>query len=350
MLEINEIFGLNLDSDPCVERLAVPAAGTGGSRVYILGASHMRRLAATLLQKNLEVKDLSSPGWTPSPESIRSVAAYLREQVPTTSDTLVVDIWSNSACMGTDEIGTPCRAQRGSTDGKFHICGQLQAAPKTIFKHLLQETLPVIGAAGGASIILVAPFPRYVMRKCCDSEAHITNWGTAGFFDELRETVVLSKSAVAAAGMDGKCTVIDLLDVLGGADAPLDGLMTAEGRRVWQDTDPVHLTEDGYAAVADYIADLAAAENGPGPSKRPRLTSVVPGVAAAGHGHRGNVRPSLWVAGEAERGRGRGARSRGGPAGPGRGSAFIRGSYVSGRFPQRGGPAGRRSFRGRRFF
>ena len=46
---------------------------------------------------------------------------------------------------------------------------------------------------------------------------------------------------------------------------------------LWEDGDPVHLTESGYRLVAAAInAELSDGTNEGGPRKRPRLESVVP--------------------------------------------------------------------------
>jgi hypothetical protein len=235
-------------------------------------------------------------------------------------------------------------------DGKYHLKGQLQAAPKTAFNFLLKSAVPVIEAAGLAGVVIVAPIPRYVKAGCCGGGDHITNQGEDGFYDELRGAAANAAASVAAAGLSGKCNFIDCITLMGGADADIRGMVTAAGRPVWTEQDPVHMTADGYKELAAAITEMGGANDaGHGAAKRQRLESVIPGLASiGGRGLRGNIRPPQWVAGAADRGGGgRGTRSRGSYSGGGSGPARSRG-LVRGRFS--GARATRRAYWGRRSY
>jgi hypothetical protein len=320
--EINESFGLSLDTEPDCTRSVPPIAGHGDNRLILVGASHMVKVAAVLCSKGTVVKDLCSLGWIPTQESLNQAAAYITELSMGSGDTLVMDLWSNSAHMGTDEMGIPSRAQKSPADGHYHVLGELQAAPKTMFSLILSMAKGVMDAAGGSTIILVAPLPRYILSKCCDKSEHISNWGSEQFFSELSVAVKSAISAVAAAGMADKVSFLDYMSHLGAVDAPIHGLTTRAGKQVWQERDPVHVTHWAYEELAAAILEVATERGGPFPTSRVRLESVVPGHAShGGRGIRGNIRPPLWVAGASERGV-RGGRGR--PRGP-RGGGTIRG-------------------------
>ncbi len=51
----------------------------------------------------------------------------------TKSDTVVMDLLSNTAYLGTNEDGVPLSAQRPG-DGTYHIIGTLTTAPPTTIK------------------------------------------------------------------------------------------------------------------------------------------------------------------------------------------------------------------------
>ena len=131
-------------------------------------------------------------------------ANCVAELSPDCGDLVILDIWSNSAFLGTDELGLPLRAVRDSSDGRYHVLGPLQVAPRTVFQKILDDARPVLDAAGEARIILVAPFPRYISGKCCADPSHITNFGADGYryeFEGLRDRV---ESVLAESGVGGR--------------------------------------------------------------------------------------------------------------------------------------------------
>jgi hypothetical protein len=350
--EINETNGLKLDPDPNFDRGTEPITANGKNRTVILGASHMHRVAAVVAAGSGQVLDLTAPGWTPSKESFMVAANCVAELSPDCGDLVILDIWSNSAFLGTDELGLPLRAVRDSSDGRYHVLGPLQAAPRTVFQKILDDARPVLDAAGEARIILVAPFPRYISGKCCADPSHITNFGADGYryeFEGLRDRVesVLAESGVGGGGIG----LFHLSDAWQNADWSYSDLRTDSGGPVWRQDDPVHLTADAYHEVASALLLLRGGDCEP-LAKRRRLESVVTGQR--GLTTRGKaIRPMPWVAGleTGNGGRGRGwAAAVGG--GRGRGSSQSpwfasgqRGSiWRSGRgraFRTRGGRRGR---------
>ncbi len=139
LTELNDIYGLKLDTDPDLSRNTSHNAGNSHGRVILVGGSHMARLAEALQQGGSETRHVGSPGWVATRDSLADAAGQLANLRPTQTDIIVMDIWSNSAYMGTDEFGLPLRAQKSSVDFKYHILGNLQAAPKTLFDKIMQD-------------------------------------------------------------------------------------------------------------------------------------------------------------------------------------------------------------------
>jgi len=135
--EINEVYGLGLDTNPDLSRDSDPHIGTDTGSVVTIGASHMRRTAEALKRANVPVQDLSSPGWKPDMESVEAIAEAVRALNLTSRDSIIIDAWSNSAYLGTDENGFPVKASRSQVDGRYHIEGDLQIAPLGVFKKIL---------------------------------------------------------------------------------------------------------------------------------------------------------------------------------------------------------------------
>jgi hypothetical protein len=270
---------------------------TDSGRVVLVGASHMSRTAAAVAAAGGDVIDASSPGWTPSKESCKKLANFVKNLSLKECDTLLIDIWSNMAFMGTDEYGIPSRASKSG--GRYHIIGSLQAAPRTVFQNGLNEVGPVLDAAGTAAIVLMEPIPRYIVGKCCSEPTHVSNYGSSDYEGEFHRAADTAESV--AATLDSDYSMLRLSDLFTGIESSLSGLQTAEGGPLWTAQDPVHMTPAAYSELgAAIVASYGGCEVGR-PSKRPRLESIVPAHprGRGGCGFRGNVTPPAWVIGMA---------------------------------------------------
>ena len=112
--EINGTFGLGLDGEVSLSRDTDPVLATGTGRLILVGASHVKRIAKELINTGSQVVDLSVPGWVPGPTSVAAIKEKLSAAKPGKQDTVLVDLLSNSAFMGTDDQGLPTRPVRHS--------------------------------------------------------------------------------------------------------------------------------------------------------------------------------------------------------------------------------------------
>ena len=99
-------------------------------------------------------------------------------------DAVIVDIFSSTALMGSDEMGMPVPAFQ-TEPGRYHITGCLEIAPEGVLKKRFGAVRPVLEAAGEAVKVCLLPIPRYVKRPCCKEDGHITNFMEADFEDIL---------------------------------------------------------------------------------------------------------------------------------------------------------------------
>jgi hypothetical protein len=333
--ELNDIYGLNLDPNPDTGRLADPTHQHDLNRTVLIGASHMTRIKGELEAAGFTVHGHCIPGWTPTKESANEIAKFCTSLKVGAGDLVAIDVWANICVMGTDENGLPCRAMKTSGDGRYHLPGELQAAPRTCLNAILKDMHPVLDAAAGATVVLLAPIPRYVDVGCCSDPAHITNRGTQDLKTEL---VKVADTAAAVAGSDPKAADLKFMRIssvfLNSSSDPSEW-RTASGQRVWHDA--VHLTAEAYQMIGTAIMAVGEEEDS-SKAKRRRLESVVPAAAGNNISRRGTVQLPAWVSGQAARGergswrgRGRGARTgdsrgRGGTA---RGGFWNRGGFGS---------------------
>jgi len=285
--EINQNFGLTLDTSPSSTRASDPMTMAGVGNVVLIGASHMSRTASEVKAAGGEVIDLATPGWSPGKDPCKKLSDCLSCLKLDSNDCVFLDVWSNSSVMGIDEYGLPCRAVK--------IVGHLQAAPKTVFQNGFNEVCNVLAATSTARKILVSPFARYVVGKCCDDPGHITDFGSEEYEDEFAHA---SDAAEATAvSYDGEFSMLRLGDLFFNVDSPISELCMAEGSPVWTVGDPVHLTKAAYSKIgAHIVSQIGDGELVPS-CVRPRLESIGPTGASGGRGNKGNLATPLWVIG-----------------------------------------------------
>jgi hypothetical protein len=301
----------------------------------VAGASYMIRLAETM---GPETVSLAYQGFRPREPMISDLADKLRSLKLNSRDTVVLDLLSNSAFMGSDSYGLPTEAVRAE-DGRYHIIGSLSVAPISCAKKVLQSCSPLAEALRGTGVVLLSPVPRYIHSKCCEDSSHIENFNDQDLDGEIVEGLEGFKRVLQNWGSDNELlfTVIDPTMLTDTCDLPIKSRVTEDGQPLWSVRDPVHLTGAAYRDLAAVIRDTAlaiepadsasASGSNAGTYKKRRAESVVtipPASAWKKFCGVTRIKVAGWLLGKTEnlatavRGRGRGTGWRGcGPAGAG---------------------------------
>jgi len=258
------------------------------------------------------------------------------------SDTVILDLCSNSAYMGTDHNGLPVAAER-TLDGKYHLQGDLQTAPRQVFCRILKDCTSVFEASAAAAVVLMAPTPRYVKAGCCENPDHISNIDSINdmFEEELHLAVSHFRTAVASLPPGTISCVFDIYQQFGQDETATRDLHTSDGLSIWRDDDLVHLTDTAYMEIGMAILRGGDDEDDvfQPPKKRQRLESIVPAVQSKPEQAAKAAPPSAdWLTGRLAAPK-HGGQKGGWPRGGGRGRGG-RGSYERGGY--RGGGRGRR--------
>jgi len=282
-------------------------------KTVFLGASHMRRVVQELGAASGTVVNICPAGWSPTKESLLAAAERVSELNLSANDTLVLDVWSNSAFLGTDDMGFPKIPEKSPLDGRFHVVGSLQAAPTAVFEKLLQDTVPILDAANNANLVLVVPFPRYVVEKCCSDSSHLTNYGTDSFWMELERPETAVKLAIASLSYERQLKTFRIQDVVGDTDlSEITEMGPNACPRIWASGDPVHFTPAVYLAIGKALVNCHGNEQSA--PKRARLESVVAHSGLQIKRGGAQVRLPDWLSGRSGPGP---ARGRGGGRGYG---------------------------------
>jgi hypothetical protein len=131
MEDLNRNFGVGIDPCPSLERGAVTQViDSKQGRLVLVGASHMSRLAGVMGPRAVS---LAYRGFRPREPMLTELIEQLKTLNLGKLDTVVVDLLSNTAFMGTDASGLPSESVRAE-GGKYHITGSLTIAPPTLTK------------------------------------------------------------------------------------------------------------------------------------------------------------------------------------------------------------------------
>jgi hypothetical protein len=279
------------------------------TRFIIIGGSHAARIASALDDLNLEVTDLSSPGWSVTDANVQCATALLLEELELNKQMKTIIIYQlldNSSYYGTRSDGlrhSPIKDQ-----GRYHILGDLQLADRDLVKQMTTTFTPLLRAGGEHEKIILVPLMRYVSSKCCGDRSHITNFKCEGWGKFIGQGVINIGTWLNDVVYLKRIRNFEIVcpnELLHRDETPKKAARRLY--RYWSE-DPVHMTKEGYAALAEALSDAARSLN----TRRPSCgtSSSLPGSGSTTGAGTGN---------------GTGSRSGGGT----RGAANRRQSWVS---------------------
>ena len=140
------------------------------------------------------------------------------------------------------------------------------------------------------------PLECYISGKCCRDETHLENRGDEDFSQILISAIASCRGCLEAA-FPG-CTVFNPTDSFADVEGDMASLLSSAGLSIWQESDPVHLTNAAYGDIAaSLVKVVSTAATNPSADmlRRPQLESIVtkPREATAA-----NTTPG-WILGEA---------------------------------------------------
>ena len=257
-MELNFEFGLQLSTDPVVDRLLHTSEVSSSQKaIIVLGGSHASRLADKLGSTHPEVVDLSISGLTLTETTVTDM---MEEMAAAISDlnghkiTVVAQLYDNSIYKGSDHQGNPVNPVK--IGRSYHIEGDLQVIDGDSFKELFDTSLPLLKATKGHNLVVIGPLPRYVTYKCCGDSGHITNYDDDNYIDNVaagvKERGIQLKNLLRTRRIG--CEIVVPLAAMG-----LDGEVPLDDRvRLWG-SDPVHPSGGAYSNLAAKILEKVAA-------------------------------------------------------------------------------------------
>ncbi len=144
-------------SDPIAVECSTALTGQR-ERVVLVGASHMVRLAEKMDPNTVS---LAYQGFRLREPTISEITMEPQKLNLSSRDTVVLDLLSNSAFMGTDNNGLPTETVM-MADGGYHVICSLTVAPISCVKKILAACVPMAGALRNTGVLLLSPVPRWV--------------------------------------------------------------------------------------------------------------------------------------------------------------------------------------------
>jgi hypothetical protein len=245
---------MNVELEPVLKRCSSgPALKSSSGRIFAIGGSHISRTVGGLVSLNLEVVNLSKPGWIANKKTIAECAEKLATYGFGEKDIVVIDPLSNSVFCGADLEGNPTDPTRGD-DGKWHIVGELVFRHKSVLKKTLATCNDIFGKKVPAELYIVAPVPRYVTGKCCTNASHIINFSEPAYIPEINAEIEAIEDLLSGWGqsLTGKTETFSIRCVADNPEASIRDLVF-QGQPMWLEPDPVHCAGPAYLALAHVI-------------------------------------------------------------------------------------------------
>jgi hypothetical protein len=302
--ELNEKFALQLDLEPSTDRSSQSASDFmehDSLSMIFAGSSHSARTIDVIERGGLNLLDATTPGFRLCPETVGKMAEDIKDLVDglnPTNTVISVQVLDNSTyyCGHTfGEMSLPKKL----ADRRYHVEGELRYVKKQLFRELFALLLTLIKAAGDCHVVIWAPIPRWLHYSCCTDPSHCTNRNSEDFAGNMNLALADIRQwleDMIALRKLSNVHIFNPLPALGmtGPDMDIDHALELWG------TDPVHPTEEGYAALAESIKQFA---NNIVVSARAAAAEAV--SKAATPKPRPAVRPKPvrregWVAGSAE--------------------------------------------------
>ena len=98
---------------------------------------------------------------------------------------------------------------------------------------------------------------RYISGKCCRDETHLENHGDDDFGQILASAKTSCRGCLEST-FPG-CIVFNPTDSFAYADGDMASLSSSAGMSIWQEEDPVHLTNTAYGDIAASLNKVVTA-------------------------------------------------------------------------------------------
>jgi len=252
--QLNIKFGVNAHPEDVLAREPAELEGametntTGTGLVIVCGGSICKKLASDLKAMQVNLVDLTIPGWKPTPANIEKLQQDIALLKPNTI--LLCDLVSN-VCFCFEQINGTL-ALPVKSGGRYHMHGGVTTSSQDALQNILGKLTPLLQSVPCLKICL-PPLPRYLFSACCMNEDHCEGVGTVGYAEDLLcKTLNLRKTLrdylySKVGGIWVPDTLTELANSTLSQTETLKGLFSLDG---------VHLNAAGSSRYADIVKGI----------------------------------------------------------------------------------------------
>ncbi len=252
--ELNEKFALQLDLEPSMDRSSQSASDYRESNsisMILAGSSHSARTLDSIDRDSINLLDAAVPGFRINPNNVAKMASEvcdLAEGTDPKNTVVVIQVLDNSTFYCGKDFGEMSLPKKGK-DNRYHEDGELKYMKKQLLRELFTQILELVKAARDCQVVITLPLPRWLLCSCCSDPSHCTNRGEDSFSADMNQALkdirlwledMLSLRKLGNVHLFDPCPALGLT----GPDMDVDYAMELSG------LDPIHPTENGYAALA----------------------------------------------------------------------------------------------------
>jgi hypothetical protein len=217
-------------------------SGNVGKRIILVGASHAKRLQATLNEAGEKTALVETPAFRLLQREVATMTEAVEAALVDEEEAVIlVNAVDNSFYVARTEDGHFIPPRKDNS-GKYHIDGEIACAPQETAKQLLINLFPLLKRFPEVKKILMVPVPRYLFAPCCSDIEHVPNMESEGHVEKMLADLDNVHKLWRGMIFREKLSNVKVVNV---------GKLLAE--QAYWGTDPVHPIQDGYNAVASYI-------------------------------------------------------------------------------------------------
>jgi hypothetical protein len=281
--ELKENFGVKISS--CLDMTRNRRGGGSKVKYLTVGGSNSGRLGDVLESMGRRVEKACIKGWRPTKKGVADMLAILEKKVDSEAVVIFLGL-DNGLYYAEDEDGERTLPKRDK-EGRYHVEGQVQVAGCKHAKQLVGNCQPIWDLLGTCKKVIGGPLVRYFGSSCCESADHCTNLGTPGYRRGMLGDLADIKDAIR-----DECTVLGLKNFKVVSTCDLLGIHASveedEAIRLLGE-DPVHLTEVGYAELAEKLLNILENENVTYMGEKRELDHLLPDGEDMGSWRRKNI-------------------------------------------------------------
>jgi hypothetical protein len=246
------------------ENTAGIAENFTGKRFVVVCASHAGRIADCIDNQDVEVVDLSVPGWTVTEKNVAKMTAELEKVLNEKTDLIslvIYQIFDNSIYFAEAPDGKRSLPVKSKDDGKYHVPGRLVLADRAAFKSIFRLSVPLFRAGAECEKIIISPLPRLMKKGCCADPGHVTNRTEKQLIVDIGEGLSNIKTWIKELTFGKRIRNFKVLCpmMLLEGDSEAEDLTEAAMRiRPFWNTDPVHMTSEGYRYLTVSLLETVA--------------------------------------------------------------------------------------------